>query len=122
MQLQLATQAGETLTEINEVSQNLEELVERVSSSALRQSEASKLIADKMREISEATRQSADQSRNSTAQVTSLADLAYQLGESVSRFSLEHSEEEIEEATEHSDTLVPPVGFEAGTAGAPATF
>ena len=111
---QLATQAGETLAEINEVSQNLEELVERVSNSALKQSEVAKGIANKMRDISSATLDSAEQSRSSTAQVASLAKLANQLGDSVSQFSLDRPEAEEEQA---DDANIPTVGFDAGSLG-----
>ena len=86
---QLATQAGQTLAEINEVSQQLETSIKQVSDSALEQAEAATRIASTMNEISSTTKQSAEKSRSATEQVSALATLAGQLGDSVSRFSLE---------------------------------
>ena len=88
---QLASQAGETLAEINDVSKSLEDMIQQVSSSALTQAKASQEIADTMNKISDATKESADKSREATEQVTSLATLANQLGESVSQFVLDGS-------------------------------
>ena len=88
---QLATQAGQTLAEIDEVSQTLEELIQGVSGSATRQAAAAEQIAQTMNQISETTKESAEKSRESTEQVTALATLAGQLGDSVSQFSLEES-------------------------------
>ena len=85
----LATQAGETLAEINDVSKSLEDMIQQVSTSALTQAKASQEIASTMNQISDATKASADKSREATEQVTSLATLANQLGDSVSQFSLD---------------------------------
>lgn len=90
---QLATQAGQTLADINEVSQQLESSIKQVSDSALKQAEAATEIASTMNEISTTTKQSAEKSRSATEQVTALATLANQLGDSVSRFSLEDPNE-----------------------------
>ena len=89
----LASQAGETLAEINDVSKSLEDMIQQVSSSALTQAKASQEIADTMNQISDATKESADKSREATEQVTSLATLANQLGESVSQFVLDRDSE-----------------------------
>ncbi len=85
----LASQAGETLAEINDVSKSLEDMIQQVSTSALTQAKASQEIADTMNQISDATKSSAHKSREATEQVTSLATLANQLGESVSQFVLD---------------------------------
>ena len=92
----LATQAGETLAEINEVSKSLEDMIQQVSTSALTQAKASQEIASTMNQISDATKESADKSREATEQVTSLATLANQLGDSVSQFVLDRNETSIE--------------------------
>ena len=89
----LASQAGETLAEINDVSKSLEDMIQQVSSSALTQAKASQEIADTMNKISDATKESAGKSREATEQVTSLATLANQLGESVSQFVLDRDSE-----------------------------
>ena len=86
---QLATQAGQTLAEINEVSQQLETSIKQVSDSALEQAEAATRIASTMNNISTTTKQSAEKSRSATEQVSALATLANQLGDSVSRFRLD---------------------------------
>ena len=86
---QLATQAGQTLAEINEVSQQLESSIKQVSDSALEQAEAATRIASTMNNISTTTKQSAEKSRSATEQVSALASLANQLGDSVSRFRLD---------------------------------
>ena len=88
---QLATQAGQTLAEINEVSLQLENSIKEVSSSATQQAEAATRIASTMNSISTTTKQSAEKSRSATEQVNALATLANQLGDSVSRFSLEQA-------------------------------
>ena len=90
---QLASQAGETLAEINDVSKSLEDMIQQVSSSASTQAKASQEIADTMNQISDATKESADKSREATGQVASLATLANQLGESVSQFVLDGDSE-----------------------------
>jgi len=88
---QLATQAGQTLAEINEVSLQLENSIKEVSTSATEQAEAATRIASTMNTISTTTKQSAEKSRSATEQVTALATLANQLGDSVSKFSLERA-------------------------------
>lgn len=85
----LATQAGETLAEINDVSATLEGLIQTVSEAALQQASAAKDIARTMNEISNITKQSAEKSRNSTEQVVALSQYANQLGDSVSQFRLD---------------------------------
>ena len=92
----LATQAGETLAEINEVSKSLEDMIQQVSTSALTQAKASQEIASTMNQISDATKESADKSREATEQVTSLATLANQLGDSVSQFVLDRKDDSVE--------------------------
>ena len=89
---QLATQAGHTLAEINEVSHKLERLIQDVSSSASKQADAAKQIASTMNEICSTTKESAEKSRNATEQVNALATLANHLGQSVCRFRLEPDE------------------------------
>lgn len=85
---QLASQAGQTLSEIDDVSRQLEELIKGVSTSALEQANAATEIASTMTTISETTKASADKSRNATQSVGQLSSLANQLRESVSQFKL----------------------------------
>ena len=90
---QLATQAGQRLAEINDVSQQLEESIQVVSGSALEQADAATKIATRMKTISQTTKDSAEKSRSATNQVNALATLANQLGDSVSRFNLDYADE-----------------------------
>ncbi len=85
---ELATQAGQTLDEIDKVSQQLEYLISEVSSSATEQANAATEIASTMARISDSTKQSADRSRTATQSVGQLSSLATQLRESVSQFNL----------------------------------
>lgn len=89
---QLATQAGQTLEEITEVSTTLESLIQTVSEAALQQSTAAKEVAATMTQISESTKRSAEKARISTETVTTLAMYASQLGNSVSQFQLDSEE------------------------------
>ena len=85
---ELATQAGQTLTEIDNVSQQLEYLISEVSSSATEQANAATEIATTMTKISETTKQSAEKSRSATQSVGQLSGLANQLRESVAQFKV----------------------------------
>ena len=94
---QLATQAGETLEEIKDVSTSLETLIQTVSKSALKQSSAAKEVAATMSQISERTKESAQKARSSTDTVVSLSMYANQLGDSVSQFRLDSDSDSGEE-------------------------
>ena len=85
---ELASQAGQTLTEIDNVSQQLEYLISEVSSSATEQANAATEIATTMTRISETTKQSAEKSRSATQSVGQLSGLAAQLRESVAQFNV----------------------------------
>ncbi|MDX1930900.1 MAG: methyl-accepting chemotaxis protein [Pirellulaceae bacterium] len=86
---QLATQAGQTLEEITEVSTALESLIQTVSQAAIQQSNAAKEVAATMTQISASTKQAAEKARSSTESVASLSMYANQLGDSVSMFRLD---------------------------------
>ncbi len=90
---QLASQAGQTLSEIDDVSRQLEDLIKGVSTSALEQANAATDIATTMTKISETTKASADKSRNATQSVGQLSTLANQLRDSVSQFKLTNEAE-----------------------------
>lgn len=86
---QLASQAGETLFEIDSVSNQLVELIESVSASALTQADDATKVAASMAEISSSTKDSAEKSRNATESVGQLAEMANVLRGSVSRFRVD---------------------------------
>ena len=85
---ELASQAGQTLAEIDTVSQNLEDLIKGVSDSATVQATAATDIASTMTQISETTKNSAETSRIAAQSVGLLSSLSDQLRESVSQFKL----------------------------------
>jgi methyl-accepting chemotaxis protein len=85
----LASEAGETLFEIDSVSNQLVELIESVSASARSQADDASQVASTMEQISLRTRESAEKSRRATQSVNELAQMADELRESVSRFHVD---------------------------------
>lgn len=85
---QLAAQAGETLFEIDSVSNQLVDLIQTSSTSALQQVENVTGIANSMTEISTSTKESAEKCREATAAVGMLANMVNELRGSVSRFKV----------------------------------
>ena len=102
---ELATQAGQTLTEIDNVSQQLEYLITEVSSSATEQANAATEIATTMTRISETTKESAEKSRSATQSVGQLSGLANQLRESVAQFNVGGAEQEADVLSEINDMV-----------------
>ncbi len=84
----LANQAGQSLGEIEAVSQRLAELIQSISRSAEQQAKGSEALAKSMAEISAITKQTADGTMSAAAAVNALAALADELRESVSAFRL----------------------------------
>ncbi len=107
---QLATQAGETLFEIDSVSNQLVELIQASSTSALQQADMASKIAVKMSEISQSTKESAEKNRQATRSVGRLSETVNQLRDSVSQFQVESVEDhfgftrDLEDATEFDDS------------------
>lgn len=86
---QLATQAGSTLYEIDNVSTQLAELISDVSKATDGQTGAARQIAETMAEISSSTGLAAERSQTAASRVQELTDLASELRDSVSRFQVE---------------------------------
>ncbi|MEO1526381.1 MAG: methyl-accepting chemotaxis protein [Planctomycetota bacterium] len=86
---QLATQAGSTLYEIDNVSTQLAELISDVSKATDGQTGAARQIAETMAEISSNTGLAAERSQTAASRVQLLTDLAAELRDSVSRFQVE---------------------------------
>ena len=84
----LATQASQTLGEIDGVSNQLVDLIQSVSSSARSHAQQSEKIAATMAQVSDNTRQSAETNREVTRSVNQLARMADSLRSSVSRFNV----------------------------------
>ncbi|MEM7454045.1 MAG: methyl-accepting chemotaxis protein [Planctomycetota bacterium] len=93
---QLASQAGEKLFEINSVSNQLVELIQTSSTHARQQADTATKVAGSMSEISQATKHSAERSRQSTLAVGQLADMVARLRDSVTQFKVN------DKATSHS--------------------
>ena len=115
----LASQAGQTLSEIDTVSRELEELIKGVSSSALEQASAATEIATTMTTISETTKASADKSRNATQSVSQLTSLASQLRQSVSQFKLS-DDDQVEQNVLDEIASVSAIADSKGSTSAPS--
>jgi methyl-accepting chemotaxis protein len=85
---QLADQAGQALGEIENVSNNLAELLQSISSASKEQALGSENLARSMTEISGVTQQTTAGTRQTAMAINELASLAEQLRTSVSRFKL----------------------------------
>lgn len=90
---ELANQAGETLFEIDSVSNQLVEMIQTSSESALQQADRVSEIANSMTEVSLSTKESADRSREATRSVSRLAAMVSQLRNSVSQFRVSRDED-----------------------------
>lgn len=85
---QLASQAGETLFEIDSVSNQLVELIQSSSTYALQHADTATKVASSMSEISLSTKASAEKRREAARSVGRLADTVSQLRDSVSQFKV----------------------------------
>jgi twitching motility protein PilJ len=84
----LANQAGQTLTGIESVSNQLAELIQSISLASRQQARGSESIAKAMGEISDVTQQTAAGTKQAAVSIRNLAYLADSLRDSVSRFKL----------------------------------
>jgi twitching motility protein PilJ len=84
----LAGQAGQSLHEIESVSNKLADLIQSISLAAKQQARASEGVAKSMSEISEITQSTAAGTKQAATQVNGLSRLAQDLRNSVSRFKL----------------------------------
>ncbi len=90
---QLATQAGQTLTDIDSVSIQLAELIASISQATKQQARGAEEVSKSMAEISGVTQQSAAGTKQAAVSVSRLAELADDLRGSVSQFRLPASRE-----------------------------
>ena len=84
----LAAEAGQTLSQIDSVSNELAQLIESISLSAKQQARGAEAVSNSMIEISEVTKMTAEGTSDAAGSVSQLAELADELRGSVSRFSL----------------------------------
>ncbi|MFM2276507.1 MAG: hypothetical protein RL211_2379 [Pseudomonadota bacterium] len=84
----LSDNAGTTLTEIDQVSRKLAELIEQISSSASREAGLANVLASNIQHIFAVTEQTGEGTRSTATQVRELSRMADELRQSVSRFKI----------------------------------
>ena len=84
----LAIEAGQRLSQIEEVSRQMSDLVQQISQVAQQQAAGSETVSRNVTGISSVTQQTAEGARQAVASIRRLALLATELNDSVSRFRL----------------------------------
>ncbi|MDQ3059492.1 MAG: methyl-accepting chemotaxis protein [Pseudomonadota bacterium] len=84
----LSDGAGTALTEIDQVSRHLAELIEQISDSASKEATSAKVLAGNMQHIFAVTEQTGEGTRSTAQQVRDLSHMAEELRQSVSRFKI----------------------------------
>lgn len=84
----LSDAAGQALSEIGDVSKQLADLIQRISSQAQMQASATNQVAENMQGILEITRQTTEGTQQTAASIQNLAEVAKSLKSSVSGFRL----------------------------------
>ena len=80
--------AGFALTEIDQVSRRLADLIEQISQSASREAESANVVAGNIQHIFAVTEQTGEGTRSTAQQVRELTRMAEELRQSVSRFKI----------------------------------
>jgi methyl-accepting chemotaxis protein len=107
----LATQAGQTLHDIDTVSHRLAELIGSISMATKQQARGAAAVSQSMSEISTVTQQAASGTKQAAESVKHLAQLAYELRNSVSRFKLPEAPTTEEPPRERTRPTMPGVVF-----------
>jgi len=84
----LSDNAGTRLTEIDQVSRRLSELIQQISAAASREATLANSVADSMQNIFAVTEQTSDGTRSTAGQVRELSRMAEELRQSVARFKI----------------------------------
>lgn len=84
----LSDNAGTALTEIDQVSRRLAELIEQISSATSREAASANVVAGNMQHIFAVTEQTGEGTRSTAQQVRELSRIAEELRQSVSRFKI----------------------------------
>jgi twitching motility protein PilJ len=84
----LSDNAGTALTEIDQVSRRLAELIEQISASASKEAESANVVAGNIQHIFAVTEQTGEGTRSTAQQVRELTRMAEELRQSVSRFKI----------------------------------
>jgi twitching motility protein PilJ len=84
----LSDNAGTALTEIDQVSRRLAELIEQISNTAAKEAESANVVAGNIQHIFAVTEQTGEGTRSTAQQVRELSRMAEELRQSVSRFKI----------------------------------
>ena len=84
----LSDNAGTALTEIDQVSRRLADLIEQISNAASREAESANVVAGNIQHIFAVTEQTGEGTRSTAQQVRDLSHMAEELRESVARFKI----------------------------------
>ena len=84
----LSDNAGTALTEIDQVSRRLADLIEQISASASKEAQSANVVADNIQHIFAVTEQTGEGTRSTAQQVRELSRMAEELRQSVSRFKI----------------------------------
>ena len=84
----LSDNAGTRLTEIDQVSRRLSDLIQQISDSASREANLANSVADSIQNIFAVTEQTSDGTRTTAGQVRELSRMAEELRQSVARFKI----------------------------------
>ena len=84
----LSDNAGTALTEIDQVSRRLADLIEQISNSASREAVSANVVAGNIQHIFAVTEQTGEGTRSTAQQVRALSRMAEELRQSVSRFKI----------------------------------
>ncbi len=84
----LSDNAGTRLTEIDQVSRRLSDLIQQISDSASREANLANAVADSIQNIFAVTEQTSDGTRATAGQVRELSRMAEELRQSVARFKI----------------------------------
>ncbi|HUR88149.1 MAG TPA: methyl-accepting chemotaxis protein [Ramlibacter sp.] len=84
----LSDNAGTALTEIDQVSRRLAELIENISKTAAREAESANVVAGNIQHIFAVTEQTGEGTRSTAQQVRELSRMAEELRQSVARFKI----------------------------------
>ncbi|TFZ03653.1 methyl-accepting chemotaxis protein [Ramlibacter humi] len=84
----LSDNAGTALTEIDQVSRRLAELIDQISTTAAREAESANVVAGNIQHIFAVTEQTGEGTRSTAQQVRELSRMAEELRQSVSRFKI----------------------------------
>jgi twitching motility protein PilJ len=84
----LSDNAGTALTEIDQVSRRLSELIDEISNSTSREANLANVVAENIQHIFAVTEQTGEGTRSTATQVRELSKMAEELRQSVARFKI----------------------------------